>query len=120
MNFIREFINAALSGRQIGKGIKLTRQGKFEDALDHYKLAIAYESRSGAVPNPATREYLARTYARLDKLKEALETAEESYSLYKRLDSKNKLIVESLIRVERFIAAVKSENMDAINNLLTI
>jgi len=115
VNFIREFINAALSGRHIGKGIKLTRRGSFEEALNHYKLAVVYESRSGAAPNPATREYLARTYTRLGNLKEALAAVEESYRLYKQLNSKDNLVGDSLIRVEKLIAGLKADNTDAIN-----
>ena len=115
MNFIREFINAALSGRHIGKGIKLTRRGKFEEALNHYKLALVYESRSGAAPNPATREYLARAYTRLGNLNEALAAAEESYKLYKQLDLKNNLVADSMIRVKKLIAGLKSGNTDDIN-----
>jgi tetratricopeptide (TPR) repeat protein len=115
VNFIREFINAALSGRHIGKGIKLTRRGKFKEALNHYKLALVYENRSGAAPNPATREYLARTYTRLGNMKEALAAAEESYKLYKQLNSKNKLVADSMIRVEKLIAGLKSGKTDDIN-----
>ena len=86
MNFIREVFYAALAGRQIGKGIRFTRRGKYEEALNHYTLALVYESKSGAAPNPALREYLARTYTRLGNLKEALAAAQDAYDLYQRLN----------------------------------
>ena len=119
MNFIRELFNAAMSGRHIGKGIKLTRRGKYEDALYHYRLSVVYEGRSGEAPNPATREYLARTYARLGNLKNALVLAEESYDLYRQLNLTNTLIAESLSRVERLIAGIKAGNIDDINKMLS-
>ncbi len=115
MTFIRELFNSALSGRHTGKGIKLTKKGKYEEALNHYKLALVYESKSGTAPNPATREYLARTYVRLGRLKEALATAEESYALYKRLNSANNVISESMKRVEQLVAELKSGTMNALN-----
>lgn len=120
MNFIQELYNAILSGRHFGKAIKFTEKGKYEDSLSHYKLALIYEAKSGTGQNPNTLECLARAYARLGHLQEALAAAEESYDRYKRLNSKNKLIEQSIIRVERFIAALKSENMDDINKTLTI
>jgi len=120
MNFIRELFNAGLSGWHSGRGHKLTRKGKYADALNHYKLALVHESKNGSRPNPATVECLARTYARLGSLKEALAAAEESYDLYKRLISKESLIAESMIRVERFIAGLKSGNMADVNKMLKI
>jgi len=120
MNFIRELYNAWLSGRHSGWGIKLTRRGQYEDAMKHYKLALMHESKSGTGPNPATLESLARAYARLGNLKEALIVAEEACDLYKRLNSNDSLIVDSIIRVEKLIAGLKSSNMDDINKILTI
>jgi len=52
-------------------------------------------------------------------MKEALVAAKESNDFYKRLNSKNNLIVESMIRVERLIAGLKWENMDDVNEMLT-
>jgi tetratricopeptide (TPR) repeat protein len=120
MNFMHKLYNALLSGRHAGKAIKLTKRGQYEDALMHYKLALFHESKSGTGRNPTTLECLARAYARLGNLKEALAAAEESYDLYKRLNSKNNLIVESKTRVEQFITALKSENMDSINKMLKV
>ncbi len=120
MNFIQELINSALSGRHIGKGIKLTKRRKYEEALNHYRIALIYESKSGSAPNPATREYIARTYVRLGNLKEALAAAEDSYKLYQQLNSKKNVIVESMKRVERLIAGLRSGNVDEINKLLMI
>jgi tetratricopeptide (TPR) repeat protein len=120
MKFIRELYSALLSGRHQGKAIKLSKRGQYQEALNRYKLALFYEGKNGTGPNPATLECLARTYARLGNLKEALAAATESYNLYRRLDSKNKLIEASIIRVEGFITALKSENMDGINKTLTI
>lgn len=120
MKFIQELYNSILSGRHFGKAIKFTKKGQHEDALSHYKLALFHEGKSGTGQNPNTLECIARAYARLGNLKEALTAAEESYDIYKRLHSNNKLIEQSIIRVERLIAALKSENMDNINKTLTV
>ncbi len=120
MNFVREFYNAMLSGRHFGKAIKCTRKGKFEDALSHYQLALLHEGKSGTGPNPNTLECVARAYARLGNMKEALTAAEESYQLYNKLNTKNDLIAKSIIRVEQFIAAIKSNNIDNINKMLKV
>jgi tetratricopeptide (TPR) repeat protein len=108
------------SGWNSGRGDKLTRRGEYERALRHYKLALEYTDKCGNEPNPTTVECLARTQARLGDLKQALLSAEKSLHLYKSLRSENKLIVDSTTRVERFIAALKSGNIDEINALLTI
>jgi predicted Zn-dependent protease len=101
MNFMRELYNAILSG-------------------SHYKRALFHEGKSSTGKNPKTLECLARAYARVGNLKEALAAAEESYGLYKALNTNNNLIEQSIIRVERFISALKSENMDNINKTLTV
>lgn len=119
MNFIRELLNAGLAGLHAGKGHKLTRKGKYDEALSRYELALVYEKKILSGPNAATLECLARTYVRLGRLKEALVAAEESFYLYKQLNSKNNLISEATLRVERFIAGLKSGNVDDINKMLT-
>ncbi len=120
MNFIRELNNALLSGRHFGKAIKFTKKGQYEKALSQYKLALFYEGKSGAGPNPNTLECVARAYARLGNLKDALAAAEESYALYKRLNPPNNLIAKSIIRVEQFISAIKSEDTDNIAKMLKV
>lgn len=119
MHFMRELYNALLSGHHSGKAIKLAKRGQYEEALSHYNRALLHEGRSGTGSNPATLECIARTYARLGKLKEALAAAEQSYDLYKALNSTNNLILQSITRAEHFIAALKSENEDDLNKMLT-
>jgi tetratricopeptide (TPR) repeat protein len=83
LKLISELINSAASGRHSGKGHKFIRQGKYEDALRHYELALEYENIGKISPNPATVECVARTHARLGNAEQALSAAEKSYDLYK-------------------------------------
>lgn len=115
---MRETIYAIASGWNSGRGHKFTRRGEYEKAMRHYKLALEYTDKSGNEPNPTTVECLARTQARLGDLKQALLSAEKSLHLYKSLRSENRVILDSMTRVERFIAALKSGNKDEINALL--
>ena len=120
LKLISELINSAASGRHSGKGHKLIRQGKYEDALRHYSLALQYEIRGKLGPNPATLECLARTHARLGNTEQALSAAEESYALYKALNTLKDSTPKSMARMERFLAALKTGNEKELNKLLSI
>ena len=117
---ISELINSAASGWHAGKGHKFIKQGKFQDALRHYELALKYEIRGKVGPNPATLECIARTHARLKNIKEALSTAKTSYDLYKKLNGSKNVTANSIARMERFLVALKTGNQDEINKILRI
>jgi len=118
--FISEIIDSAISGFHSGKGHKRTRQGKYEEALRHYELALKYEIRGKHGPNPATLECLARTHARLKNMNQALSAAKRSYDLYKTLNPTNNFTTNSMARMERFLAAIKAENQEELNKILSI
>jgi tetratricopeptide (TPR) repeat protein len=120
---IRDFINNVKSGWHSGRGHNATRQGKYEEALRHYQLAIEYDSRVGSCgsgPNAVTVECLARTYSRLGMHKEALIEAEKSYELYKTLNPDAKIVAESTARIEAFIKSLKNGNPEEIEKILNI
>ena len=120
IKFMREFINSVASGRHSGKGHKCIRQGKYGEALRHYELALEYEIRGKLGPNPATLECLARTHARLGNIKEALSAAEKSYDLYKKLNTTKNFNANSIVRMERFLAALKTGNQEELNKSISI
>jgi tetratricopeptide (TPR) repeat protein len=120
LKLISELINSAASGRHSGKGHKFIRQGKYEDALRHYELALEYEIRGKIGPNPATVECVARTDARLGNAEQALSAAEKSYDLYKKLNTVKNFNLNSMARMERFLAALKTGNQDELNKILSI
>ena len=117
---IHGLIDSAISGFHSGKGHKRTRQGKYEEALRHYELALKYEIRGKHGPNPATLECLARAHARLKNMKEALSAAERSYGLYKTLNPTKDFTANSMARMERFLAAIKTENQEELHKILSI
>ena len=106
-----------------GRGHGATRRKEYQKALLHYELALKYEKeegKNGSGPSPVTMECLARTQARLGNYKEALSTAEKSYDIYNQLTSSEEIISASIVRIERFITALKAENKDDINKILGI
>jgi len=120
IKLISEFIDSAASGHHSGKRHKCIRQGKYEEALRHYELPLEYEIRGKHSPNPATLECLARTHTRLKNIKEALSAAERSYDLYKKLNTTKNVTANSIARMERFLAALKTGNQDELNRILSI
>jgi tetratricopeptide (TPR) repeat protein len=120
IKLIREFINSAASGRHSGKGHKCLRQGKYEEALRHYKLALECEIRGKLGSNPATLECLARTHARLGNIKEAVSAAEQSYDLYKKLNPTKNFSANSIARMAQFLAVLRTGNQDELNKILSL
>lgn len=117
---IIELISAAKAGGHSGKGHKATRRGEYEKALQHYKVAVEYEAKTTAGPNPVSIECIARTQARLGNFKEALLAAEKSHDLFKQLNPNTNIVADSTARVERFIDLLKAGNTDEINKFLAI
>ncbi len=120
IKLIHEFINSAASGRHSGKGHKCIRQGKYEQALRHYELAVEYEIKGKLGPNPATLECLARTHARLGNMQEALSAAEKSYDLYKKLNTTKNFNANSIARMERLLGLLKTGNQEELNKSIGI
>ena len=118
IKLIRQFVAAAKAGSHSGKGHKFTRQGKYEEALRHYQLALEYESEAYPMQNPASVECIARTHARLGNYKEALSVAKQAHELYKQLSSD--ITAPSMARVERFMLALKENDKDEITEILSI
>ncbi len=119
MKLLRELISAARVGGHAGKGNKYSRQGNYEKALYHYRLAIKQQEESITGPNPALLEYFAITHAHLGDLTEAYRIAEQALNLCRELDTKDQFVAESIVRLEYFIELLRNNDTENLKKYLS-
>jgi tetratricopeptide (TPR) repeat protein len=118
MNFIKEIYHSMISGWHEGKGHKNSRKGNFEKALNHYNLALKFTDNDGGTS--ILIECIARTYARLDNLNEALKHAETSLQLLREFENTSPVFDKSIKRVNNFIEILKNNDKEAIKRFVAI
>ena len=118
VKFIKETIFSACSGWHEGKGHKMTRNGDFSRALEHYNSALKYSTDDAR--EAGMLELIARTYARLGKYEDAITKAKMSLELFSKFKDKSALLDNSIHRNQEFIRLLNTKNADEIKDFIFI
>jgi hypothetical protein len=83
---MKKFVLQFIGSCHHGKGSKYTRRRDFKRALEHFRAALEYASRSDDISSiPLEMECIARTLVRLGDYGRAKEFASESLVRYRKL-----------------------------------
>jgi tetratricopeptide (TPR) repeat protein len=110
--FILQLISQIKCGRHHGRGLKYTRNGNVELALNHFKTALKFALLSGNDGIvPLEMECVARTLVRIGDYGQAQKYANDSYHLYKKFQGAGPVFDESIKRLEELLTLIERRDI---------